>query len=110
MGSVKKFYPRTYDCNRADLVLDILRDGTIYGADGIAAMRETHVSFGKERFKAWKILKGLDKDDHAGNFGTVEILRKVEGLEDFERGVFPGKSTISRRANELERAAQAIVP
>jgi hypothetical protein len=52
MGSVKKFYPRTYDCNRADLVLDILRDGTIYGADGIAAMRDTHVSFGKERFKA----------------------------------------------------------
>ena len=73
-------------------------------------MKETNVAFGKETFKAWKILKGLDRDDHAGNFGTVEILRKVESLEDFERGMFPGKSTISRRAKELELFAQDFVP
>ena len=41
-------------------------------------------------------------DDHAGSFGTVEVLRKVEGLEDVERGLFPGKSTISRSAKELQ--------
>ena len=110
ISSVKKYYPRTGDDNRALVLLDMLRDGTIYGIDGAAAMKETHVAFGKDTFKAWKILKGLDRDDHAGNFGTVEILRKVESLEEFERGVFPGKSTISRRAKELERFAEDYVP
>ena len=66
--------------------------------------------FGSQKFIAWKILKGLDLDDHAGNFGTVEILRGVEGLEGYQRGIFPGRSTISNRANELEKHADSIVP
>ena len=46
-------------------------------------------------------------DDHAGSFGTVKILRKVEGLENFERGAFPGKSTISRKAKEIKKRADS---
>ena len=42
-------------------------------------MIETHVVFRKDRFKALTILQGLDRDDHAGNFGTVDILRHMEG-------------------------------
>ena len=40
--------------------------------------------------------------DHTGNFGTVEGLIKVERLEECERGMFPGKNTISRKAKELK--------
>ena len=55
-------------------------------------MKEMHVAFGKETFKGWKNLRGLDKDDCAGNFGTVEILWKVGSLEEFKSGMFHGKS------------------
>ena len=59
-GSVKKFYPQAKYDNRAKLLLYFLLEGTIHGVDEIAAMKETHVSFGKERFKVWNILTGLD--------------------------------------------------
>ena len=81
---VKNFYPHMKDDKRAFLLLDLLRNGSIYEVHGVTAMTETHVAFEKERFKAWKILHGLNMDDHDGNFETVEILRKVEGLEEFE--------------------------
>ena len=54
-------------------MLGSLRDGSIYGAYGVTAMAEMYAVFEKERFKAWTILQGLDMDNHAGNFGTVEI-------------------------------------
>ena len=79
MSIVKNFYPCTKDDKCALLLLDLLRDGSIYGVHWVEAMTETHVAFGKEIFKAWKILQGSDMDDHDNNFGTVEILRKVEG-------------------------------
>ena len=76
---------------------------------GSTINKETHIAFVKKTFKRWRILKRLDKDDHAGNFGTVKILREVQSLEGFERGVFPRKSTISRRAKELELFTQDYI-
>ena len=52
MDIVKKFYPCTKDNNHAALLLDFLRDGSIYGEDGVAAMKEIHFSVGKEMFLA----------------------------------------------------------
>ena len=61
------------------------------GVHGVVAMIETDVAFGKEIFKAWETLQGLDMDENASNFGAVEILRKVEGLEEFKRGCVFGQ-------------------
>ena len=44
---------------------------------------------------------GLDMDDCTGNFGTIEILRNVEELESYKRGIFPASSTMSNRARQL---------
>ena len=85
---MKKYYPCTGTDKRAILLLDFLQDGTVYGT--------CILYLEKRRFY---------KDDHAGNFGTIEILRKVESLEEFEKGMFSGKSTISRRPEDLEQLA-----
>ena len=73
---VKKYYPHKGDDNRALLLLYMLRDGTVYGADGADAMKETHVAFVKETFKVWKILEGLDMDDHAGTLVRSRSCRR----------------------------------
>ena len=65
---VEKIYPRTKDNNRALLLLDLLRDGSIYGTHGVAAMAEINFAFGKDRFKAWIFIQKLDMDDHASKF------------------------------------------
>ena len=110
MGIIKNFYPCKKGNNCALLLLDLLRDGSIYGEHGVAAMIENRVAFGKDRLKAWSILQGLYMDDYDGSFGIVEILRKVEGLEEFQRGVFPGKSTIWMKAKELEKYVDSYLP
>ena len=61
---------------------------------GVAAMIITHLAFGKERFKAWKLLQGLVMDNYYGNFKTVNILRKLEEVEEFSRSIFSVKSNI----------------
>ena len=87
------------------MVVDWLKSWGLFGADGKTVLNGSFVQFGSKRFKAWEILKGLDIDDHMGNFGTVEILRGVEGLEEYQRGMLPGKSSMSRKAKELEKYA-----
>ena len=44
-------------------------------------------------------------DKYGGNFRMVEILRKVEGLGEFQRGMFSDKFTIPRKAEDLEKHA-----
>ena len=50
--SVKIFYPRTSDENRAVLLLDMVKAGTIYDVHRVTAAKQTHVAFGQNRFKA----------------------------------------------------------
>ena len=44
-------------------------------------------------------------DDHDGSFGTADTLIKVKELEEFQREVFPSKSTMSRKDKKLKEHA-----
>ena len=74
----------------------------VFGCSESDVFKEELFRFDQEIFPAWKILRGLDIDDHTGNFGTVEVLRGVQGLKYYERGFFQSKSTMSRKSLELE--------
>ena len=64
----------------------------------------------RKNFEPWRVLQALDQDSRCGNFSTVEIMRDVEGLEKYERGVFHGKSAMSRVAAMLDQHADKYVP
>ena len=51
----------------------------MFGCSGPDIFKEELFRFGQETFPAWKILSGVDMDDHTGNFGAVEILRGFKG-------------------------------
>ena len=44
------------------------------------------------------------------NFGTVDVLKKMEDLDKYQRGLFPSSSTIGNRAAKLEAVANRYVP
>ena len=88
-----------------------IKDGEIYGDDGAGALECMFVTIGKEKFPAWKILREVDLDGGAStNFGTVDVLRKMEDLPKYKRGMFPSSSTIGNRASALEKFADKYVP
>ena len=47
-------FPRTINSNKASLLLQLLQDGKLFGPEGSDALKDEHVMFGSERFKAWK--------------------------------------------------------
>ena len=106
----KSVYPRTSDKNKAKFLVNMIKAGEVFGPDGADALNEEFVQVGKTKFKAWKLLRGLDMDDRTGNFGTVEILRNVEELESYKRGIFPDSSTMSNRARQLNLFSDRHVP
>ena len=108
--SFKTYFPRTTEENKAKILVQMVKDGDVFGVGGGKALEDEFVRVGSKKFTAWKILRGLDLDDHSGNYGTVEILREVEGVEYYKRGVFPASSTMSNRGRELNRFADRFVP
>ena len=51
MANINKYYTRTRDDNRAKLLSDLQHNGIFYGTDGIAAIDEIYVAFGRQRFE-----------------------------------------------------------
>ena len=64
---------------------------------------------GKKKFPAWKVLKEIDLYNRSANFSTVELLRKVEGVKVYGRGIFTSSRTLSNRCKELETYASTII-
>ena len=90
--------------------MNIINAREVFGPDGADALNGEFVQVGKTKFKAYKLLRGIDMDDCTGNFGTVEILRNVEELESYERGIFPASSSMSNRARQLNLFADHYIP
>ena len=90
--------------------MNMIKAGEVFGPDGADALNKEFVQVGKIKFKAWKLLRGIDIDDRTGNFGTVEIFRNVEELELYERGIFPASSTMPNRALQLNSFVDRYVP
>ena len=108
-AALTKMLPRTRAKNKAKFLTKMISDGKIFGVDGRYGYKEIFLGDARKKFEPWRILQALDQDSRCGNFSTVEIMRDVEGLEKYERGVFHGKSAMSRVAKELELFADKYV-
>ena len=84
--------------------------GKIFSGDGKEGYDTVFLGQARKKFEPWRALQALDQDSRCGNFSTVEIMRDVEGLKKYERGVFHGKSAMSRVAKVLETHAEDFVP
>ena len=105
-----KVFPRTGSKKKAKFLAKMISDGQIFGNDGQEGYKELSLGLARKKFEPWRVLQALDQDSRCGNFSTVEIMRDVEGLEKYERGVFHGKSAMSRVAFMLEDEANKYVP
>ena len=108
-AALTKMLPRTRAKNKAKFLTKMISDGKIFGVDGRYGYKEIFLGDARKKFEPWRILQALDQDSRCGNFSTVEIMRDVEGLEKYERGVFHGKTAMSRVAKELELFADKYV-
>jgi hypothetical protein len=62
-------------------------------------------------FTPWKILWAIDLSiGGCLNYNGVEVLRSVEGLGRYERGILPSRSSIQRAAYELNAVGQQHIP
>ena len=94
-------------------LLDSIKARNIYEDEGAQALDSIFMTIGKEKFQAWNILRQVDLDGGGRvltNFGTVDMLRKMEEFTNFKRGLFPSSSTIGNRAKALEKFADKYVP
>jgi hypothetical protein len=64
-----------------------------------------------EVFVAWKILKAMDlAPKGALNYTGLEVLRSVEGLDRYEQGLLPSRSTVQKQARWLHDVGQEVIP
>ena len=95
---------------KAEELIKLCGYGKIYGDTGKNIIDDFALKAGKKTFPAWKVLKEIDLHNRSANFSTVELLRKVEGVKVYGRGMFTSSSTLSNRCKELETYASTIIP
>ncbi|KAI2506034.1 hypothetical protein MHU86_8355 [Fragilaria crotonensis] len=61
-------------------------------------------------FNPWKILKAMDISGFNLSLAGIDVLRRVDASERYERGIIPSKSTILRSARMVEAAADSFCP
>jgi hypothetical protein len=65
----------------------------------------------KDKFAAWRLLRAIDLSPVGGlNFNGIEILRSVEELGSYKRGLLPSRSTIQRASQEMYQLGQQHIP
>lgn len=64
-----------------------------------------------EVFVPWKVLKAMDLAPKGSlNYQGLEILRGVEGLDKWEQGSLPARSTVQKQGRKMYEVGQQIIP
>ena len=61
-------------------------------------------------FTPWRILKAMDLAGFNLSLAGLEVLRQVDVVEKYSRGIIPSKSTILRSARKVEAMANEFCP
>jgi hypothetical protein len=65
----------------------------------------------RSSFAPWRVLKVIDLSPVGGlNYNGIEMLRKVEELELYQRGILPSRSSIQKASYELHGIGQELIP
>jgi hypothetical protein len=106
----------SHPITRLRVITDTLFSKLIFGAEATATVLdevyEKYVVPKQRRiFLPWKILQAIDLTISGSlNFNGVEVMRSVENLGRYERGILPSRSQIQRASYELHRIGQEIIP
>jgi hypothetical protein len=103
----------TKPIKRLRTITKVLFDCCIFGADETRSvlMTLTRKFIRSEVFVPWKILKAMDMAPKGSlNYTGIEVLRGVEGLDKWEQGALPARSTIQKQARKMYDVGQQIIP
>jgi hypothetical protein len=107
---------KTHPITRLRAICDLLFEKCIFGVVAtkivLDEIYKKHVAVRHRNiFSPWKILRAIDLSiGGCLNYNGVEVLRSVEGLERYERGILPSRSSIQRCAYELHTLGQLHIP
>lgn len=107
---------KTQAITRLRVVIEALFSKAIFGVDATRiALNEMYTKYHlKEQrrvFLPWKLLRAMDLCLSGSlNYKGVELLRSVEGLGRYQRGIIPSRSQIQRASYELNDFAQEHIP
>ena len=63
-----------------------------------------------EVYVPWKILKAMDLAPKGClNYCGIEVLREVEGLDRYEQGMLPSRSSVQKVARKMYDVGQEII-
>jgi len=102
----------THPLTRLRVVCEALFDKCLFGVEATTLMlqelsRKKIFDVHKKKFLPWKVLRAIDLSiGGCLNYSGVDALRSVEGLERYERGILPSRSSIQRAAFKLHEIAQ----
>jgi hypothetical protein len=108
---MRKTMPLSHLCVMCDALFQIC----IFGADSIKTMLSKLFKkyfFNEQRsiFSPWKVLRAINLSSVGGlNYNGLEMLRNVEELERYQRGVLPSMSSVQRASYELHCIGQNII-
>jgi hypothetical protein len=106
----------SHPISRLHVITDTLFSKLIFGAEATATVLDEVyekyiVSKQRRIFLPWKILQAIDLTISGSlNFNGVEVMRSVENLGRYERGILPSHSQIQHASYELHRIGQGIIP
>jgi hypothetical protein len=104
---------RTHQITRCRILCEAVFNNELFGsAVTDKVLKEVSRKYARKYiFIPWKVLRSLDMAINGGiNYNGLEALRKVEGLEPYEQGFLPGRSSVQRCAASLFELGQKIVP
>jgi len=106
----------THAISRLRTVCDCIFGAAVFGATATkAVLSEVHKKYilaeHQRTFSNWRVLRAIDLSPVSGlNYNGVEILRSVEELGKYERGVLPSRSSIQKCSAELYQMGQELIP
>jgi hypothetical protein len=106
----------THPLTRLRVVCEALFDKCLFGVEATTLMlqelsRKKIFDVHKKKFLPWKVLRAIDLSiGGCLNYSGVDALRSVEGLERYERGILPSRSSIQRAAYALNDLGDTIIP
>ncbi len=104
---------KTQQITRLRAVSEALFNNEIFGSAATEkVLKEINRDYARKfLFLPWKVLKALKMAINGGiNYTGLEALRKVEGLEEFERGFLQSRGPVQRCAAELHEFGQTVIP
>jgi hypothetical protein len=104
---------RTKPVTRLRSLCEVIFDHEIFGSFTTQrVLKDISRKYARSHiFLPWRVLRSIDLAINGGiNLTGLESLRKVEDLEDYQRGFLPSRTSVQNCAAELHALGQELIP